>query len=144
MRASSLLVVKLYQVYVASRAMNRRTQQGRNACESRLAGQGGSNTLEIDLPDSIHDNVALFNPVSATNLHYGSRPHANAAGYLASLDRFTKLLRELHRERPTLSANVRHQPEPAACQLTNAIGTAPANTPTTISATKPSMLTIAL
>jgi len=94
MRANSLLVVKLYQVYVASRTMNCRTQEGRNACEPRLAGQGGSNTLKVDLPDPIHDNAALFNPVSAANLYFGSHPHTNTAGYLAPLDRLTKLLRE--------------------------------------------------
>jgi hypothetical protein len=86
------------QVHVFAAAVSCDLQQIIHTVKSRFAGQIERDIGDGYLRDRVHDDVALFHPVPATNLHVGTRPDANAASGSSIPNAVAEVLTEHHME----------------------------------------------
>jgi hypothetical protein len=84
------------QVHVFAAAVSCDLQQIIHTVKSRFTGQIERDVGDGYLRDRVHDDVALFHPVPATNLHVGARPDANAASDSSIPNSIAEVLTEHH------------------------------------------------
>src|ERR1051325_1049110 len=91
-------VMEVNQVHLVTAAVACDWQQILHALEARFAGQIVAHVGHANWHNRIHDNRALFHPVTTTHLYLRSRPDANATGDVAAPDPLAEAFGKHHME----------------------------------------------
>jgi hypothetical protein len=86
------------QVHLFAAAMSRDAEQIIDVLEARFAGESVRDFGHGKGRNRIDDDVSLVHWVTATRLHVGTRPDANAASDSAAPDSLAKAFGEQHPE----------------------------------------------